>query len=73
MIPVNRDTMIMVAAVVCLAGLIFLFKEVNKTKQEVVHMKDLSEYMSKKIEAFEQPKLITQAPPVETKDEKAAE
>ena len=51
MIPINRDTMMLVATVVCVAGLLFLFREVNKTKQEVEHMKDFSEYVSKKLEA----------------------
>jgi lipopolysaccharide export system protein LptC len=50
MIPVNRDTLMIIAAVVCLAGIIFLFKEVNKTKQEVERMKDFSEYVTKRLE-----------------------
>jgi len=70
MIPINRDTMMLVATVVCVAGLIFLFREVNKTKQEVEHMKDFSEYVSKKLEA---PQLVAKEPEPEVAEEKVTE
>ena len=35
MIPVNRDTLMMIATIVCAVGIIFLFKELNKTKEEM--------------------------------------
>ena len=70
MIPINRDTMILVATVVCVAGLLFLFREVNKTKQEVEHMKDFSEYVSKKLEA---PQLVAKEPEPEVAEEKVTE
>ncbi len=70
MIPINRDTMMLVATVVCVAGLIFLFREVNKTKQEVEHMKDFSEYVSKKLEA---PQLVAKEPEPEVTEEKVTE
>jgi lipopolysaccharide export system protein LptC len=70
MIPINRDTMMLVATVVCVAGLLFLFREVNKTKQEVEHMKDFSEYVSKKLEA---PQLVAKEPEPEAAEEKVTE
>ena len=70
MIPINRDTMMLVATVVCVAGLLFLFREVNKTKQEVEHMKDFSEYVSKKLEA---PQLVAKEPEPEVVEEKVTE
>jgi lipopolysaccharide export system protein LptC len=70
MIPINRDTMMLVATVVCVAGLLFLFREVNKTKQEVEHMKDFSEYVSKKLEA---PQLVAKEPEPEVAEEKVTE
>tara|TARA_R100000951_G_scaffold110748_1_gene109016 strand:- start:646 stop:831 length:186 start_codon:yes stop_codon:yes gene_type:complete len=60
----------LVATVVCVAGLIFLFREVNKTKQEVEHMKDFSEYVSKKLEA---PQLVAKEPEPEVTEEKVTE
>ena len=70
MIPINRDTMMLVATVVCVAGLLFLFREVNKTKREVEHMKDFSEYVSKKLEA---PQLVAKEPEPEVTEEKVTE
>jgi len=60
----------LVATVVCVAGLLFLFREVNKTKQEVEHMKDFSEYVSKKLEA---PQLVAKEPEPEVAEEKVTE
>lgn len=34
MIPVNRDTLMMIATIACAIGIIFLFKEMNKTKKD---------------------------------------
>jgi lipopolysaccharide export system protein LptC len=62
--------MMLVATVVCVAGLLFLFREVNKTKQEVEHMKDFSEYVSKKLEA---PQLVAKEPEPEVTEEKVTE
>lgn len=76
MIPVNRDTLSIIALVVCVAGLLFLFREVNKTKQEVEQMKDFSEYVSKKLDTQESARAITETSTVtdtETVDDKVAE
>ena len=42
MIPVNRDTLMLFATIVCAAGIIFLFKELNKTKEEMGNFKNFS-------------------------------
>lgn len=35
MIPINRETMLIVGVIICAAGIIFLFNELKKTKEEV--------------------------------------
>lgn len=42
MIPMDRETMMMVAVIVCLVGLIFMFKELNKTREEMNGFKTFS-------------------------------
>ncbi len=39
MIPIDRETMTIIATIVCIAGVIFLFKELNKAKQDVDELK----------------------------------
>jgi|TARA_R110000803_G_scaffold78123_1_gene143244 lipopolysaccharide export system protein LptC len=76
MIPVNRDTLSIIALVVCVAGILFLFREVNKTKQEVEQMKDFSDYVSKRLDTQESARAITTTSTVtdtETVDDKVAE
>lgn len=38
----NRDTILTVATVVCVLGVLFLFKELNKTKEEMNNFKNFS-------------------------------
>ena len=76
MIPVNRDTLSIIALVVCVAGILFLFREVNKTKQEVEQMKDFSDYVSKRLDTQESARAIPTTSTVtdtETVDDKVAE
>ena len=76
MIPVNRDTLSIIALVVCVAGILYLFREVNKTKQEVEQMKDFSDYVSKRLDTQESARAITTTSTVtdtETVDDKVAE
>ena len=42
MIPVNRETILTVATIVCALGIIFLFRELNKTKEEMNSFKGFS-------------------------------
>ena len=43
MISVNRDTIMMIATVVCALGIIFLFKELSKTKEEMNNFKSFAQ------------------------------
>lgn len=36
MLPLNRETLLMVVAVVCVAISLYLYKELNKTKAELI-------------------------------------
>jgi hypothetical protein len=42
MIPMNRETILTVATVICVLGILFLFKELNKTKEEMNNFKNFS-------------------------------
>jgi hypothetical protein len=35
MMQMDRETLMMIATIVCIVGVMFLFKEMNKTKTEV--------------------------------------
>jgi hypothetical protein len=51
MIPVNRDTVLTVATIVCALGIIFLFRELNKTKEEMNSFKGFSAQVVKHLSA----------------------
>ena len=53
MIPVNRDTLMMIATIVCALGIIFLFKELSKTKEEMNSFKTFSAQVVKHLNAPE--------------------
>lgn len=38
----NRETILTVATVICVLGVLFLFKELNKTKEEMSNFKNFS-------------------------------
>jgi hypothetical protein len=38
----NRETILTVATVICVLGVLFLFKELNKTKEEMNNFKNFS-------------------------------
>lgn len=67
MIPVNRDTLMMIATIVCAVGIIFLFKELNKTKEEMNSFKNFSAQVVKRLGAPE-PEPV---PEPEKKEEKS--
>jgi hypothetical protein len=70
MIPVNRDTLMMIATIVCAAGIIFLFKELNKTKEELNSFKNFSAQVVKHLSAPEPtPEPETKEEPKEEKSE----
>ena len=51
MIPVNRDTVLIVATIVCALGIVFLFKELSKTKEEMNSFKGFSAQVIKHLSA----------------------
>lgn len=49
MIPVNKDTILLVATIVCAIGIIFLFKELNKAKEDIDSFKNFSSHLVKRL------------------------
>jgi hypothetical protein len=45
MIQMNRENIMMIATAVCLVGIIFLFKELNKTREEMNGFRTFSEQL----------------------------
>jgi hypothetical protein len=70
MIPMDRETLMMIATIVAIAGVIFLFKEMNKAKQDVESLKNFSAHLVHRLSAPE-PKPESESEP-ET-EEKAEE
>ena len=68
MIPVNRDTLMMIATLVCAVGIIFLFKEMNKTKKDIDNFKSFSEQVVKHL-APPAPKEVEPEPETEVNKE----
>ncbi len=68
----DRETLMMVATIVAIAGVIFLFKEMNKTKQDVDSLKKFSGQLIQKLSAPE-PQPIQKVVQEETTEEKIEE
>ena len=66
MIPMDRETLMMIATIVAIAGVIFLFKEMNKAKQDVESLKNFSAHLVHRLSAPEP----QSAPISEAEDEK---
>ena len=45
----DRETLMMVATIVAIAGVIFLFREMNKQKQDVDNLKNFSAQLIQKL------------------------
>jgi hypothetical protein len=60
MIPINRDTAMIIATIVCAVGIIFLFKELNKTKEEMNTFKSFSAQVIRHLSA---PEPVPSPPP----------
>jgi hypothetical protein len=78
MIPINRDTAMLIATIVCAVGIIFLFKELNKTKEEMNTFKSFSAQVIRHLSApapAPTPAPVPTPPPVVEKkeDEKSEE
>ena len=51
MIPMDRETLMMIATIVAVAGVLFLFREMNKTKSEVENFKNFSNQLVQQLSA----------------------
>ena len=54
MIQMNRENIMMIATAVCVVGLLFLFKELNKTREEMTGFKNFSENLVQPLNEPEQ-------------------
>jgi len=67
MIAMDRETLMMVATIVAIAGVIFLFREMNKQKQDVDNLKNFSAQLIQKLSA--PVPMPSPAPQVDTAEE----
>ena len=51
MMQMDRETLMMIATIVAIAGVIFLFREMNKTKSEVENFKNFSNQLVQQLSA----------------------
>ena len=63
MIPINRDTAMIIATIVCAVGIIFLFRELNKTKEEMNTFKSFSAKVIRHLSAPEPVAAPVPSPP----------
>ena len=73
MIPVNRETILTVATIVCALGIIFLFRELNKTKEEMNSFKGFSAQVIKHLSAPPEPEPEPEPKPEPVAEEKKEE
>ena len=67
----DRDTLTLVATVVAIVGVIFLFREMNRAKQEVESLKSFSTHVMHRLNT--PIRIIEQEPEPEPVKEKTAE
>ena len=63
----DRETLMMVATIVAIAGVIFLFREMNKQKQDVDNLKNFSAQLIQKLSTHTH--VPSPAPQVEATEE----
>ena len=76
MIPMDRETLTLVATIVAILGVIFLFREMNKAKQDVENLKNFSAHLVHRLSVPEpRPEPVNETEPVkeETAEEKVEE
>lgn len=70
MIPINRETLLTIATIICAIGVVYLFKEMNKTREEMNSFKTFSTQVVKKLGAPEpKPEPEPEPEPVKDKSE----
>jgi hypothetical protein len=74
MIPMDRETLMLIATIVAIAGVIFLFKEMNKAKQDVENLKNFSAHLVQRLSIPEpEPKSKPEVESEEITEEKEEE
>ena len=58
----DRETLMMIATIVAIAGVIFLFKEMNKQKQDLEGLKNFSSTLIQRMRVPE-PQMLTEDEP----------
>lgn len=66
MIPMDRETLMMIATIVAIAGVIFLFREMNKAKADVENLKNFSAHLVQRLSAPEPRPVSAPVPEPET-------
>ena len=54
MIALNRDNVMLIATIVCFVGVIFLLRELKKTKEELYEIRDFSEDVMDKLNSIQE-------------------
>ena len=70
MIQMDRETLTMIATIVAVAGVIFLFREMNKAKQDVENLKNFSAQVVQRLSAPEPVPVPEPEPEVEVEEKK---
>jgi|TARA_B110000495_G_scaffold182811_1_gene178640 hypothetical protein len=53
MIPFNHENVMMIATAICVIGVIFLLRELNKTKEELYELKEFSEDVMERLNGLD--------------------
>jgi hypothetical protein len=73
MVPVTKDTLLIVATVVCAIAVVFLFKEMNKAKKDIDGFKNFSAQVVRHLSAPEPVPVETVEKKEEIEEEKSEE
>ena len=70
----DRETLMMIATIVAIAGVIFLFREMNKTKTEIENFKNFSNHLMQHLAAVPDTEPENEpVPQIQEKEEKSKE
>ena len=70
----DRETLMMIATIVAIAGVIFLFREMNKAKQDVENLKNFSAHLVHRLSVPEpRPEPVKETEPEKPTEEKKEE
>ena len=64
MMQMDRETLMMIATIVAIAGVMFLFREMNKAKQDVEGLKNFSVQLVQHLNTQEREQMIDEQPEV---------